>query len=171
MRASESSTDAVSRTSVGNPSAPIDSAADARKSLCYAENFVYAPPVAKVRRFMERSGGAILDIRAEESHSGSHAAYARTWRTSGGGSLLRLGAHPFEVHPIVSPDKRNKQGFALILGASNGVAAVKRRDPPTRAFCRRILRTDEQDLLAVRTPNRIDRRREIGPNSPRRRSY
>lgn len=63
-------------------------------TLCYAENFVYAPPVAKIRRFLERSGGAILDIRAEESHSGSHAAYARRWRTSGGGSLLRLGAHP-----------------------------------------------------------------------------
>jgi predicted dehydrogenase len=54
-------------------------------------NFVYAPPVAKIRRFMERSRGAILDLRAEESHSGSHAAYARRWRTSGGGSLLRLG--------------------------------------------------------------------------------
>lgn len=74
--------------------AVLDAAAEAGVTLCYAENFVYAPSVAKIRRFIERSGGAILDIRAEESHSGSHAAYARRWRTSGGGSLLRLGAHP-----------------------------------------------------------------------------
>lgn len=72
----------------------VEAAADARVALCYAENFVYAPPVSKIRRFLERSGGAILDIRGEESHSGSHATYARAWRTSGGGSLLRLGAHP-----------------------------------------------------------------------------
>jgi predicted dehydrogenase len=72
----------------------LNAAASAGVTLCYAENFIYAPPVAKLRRFMERSGGAILEVRAEESHSGSHAAYARRWSTSGGGSLLRLGAHP-----------------------------------------------------------------------------
>jgi predicted dehydrogenase len=74
--------------------AVLDAVSGAGVTLCYAENFVYAPPVAKIRRFIEKSGGAILEIRAEESHSGSHAAYARRWRTSGGGSLLRLGAHP-----------------------------------------------------------------------------
>jgi predicted dehydrogenase len=55
---------------------------------------VYAPPVAKLRRLLEASGGAILELRAEESHSGSHAAYARRWRSAGGGSLLRMGSHP-----------------------------------------------------------------------------
>jgi len=35
-----------------------------------------------------------MDIRAEQSHSGSHALHARRWKTSGGGSLMRLGAHP-----------------------------------------------------------------------------
>ncbi len=72
----------------------LDAVAAARVRLCYAENFVYAPPVAKIRRFIRRCGGAILDLRAEESHSGSHAAYSRRWRTSGGGSLLRMGSHP-----------------------------------------------------------------------------
>lgn len=66
-------------------------------TLCYAEDFVYAPPVAKLRRLLEASGGAILELRAEESHSGSHAAYSRRWKTSGGGSLLRMGAHPIGV--------------------------------------------------------------------------
>jgi predicted dehydrogenase len=60
----------------------------------YAENWIYAPPLAKLKRLIKVSGGTILDIRAEGSHSGSGAAYSRRWKTSGGGSLMRLGAHP-----------------------------------------------------------------------------
>ena len=66
-------------------------------TLCYAEDFVYAPPVTKLKRLAAASDGAILELRAEESHSGSHAAYARRWVTSGGGSLLRMGSHPIGV--------------------------------------------------------------------------
>lgn len=62
--------------------------------FCYAEDWVYAPPVSKIKRIVKVSGGTILDIRAEESHSGSHAEYALRWKTSGGGALLRLGCHP-----------------------------------------------------------------------------
>ncbi len=65
-----------------------------RVTLGYAENFVYAPPVAKLRRLMDAGGGTLLDLRAEESHSGSHAAYSRRGRTAGGGSMLRMGSHP-----------------------------------------------------------------------------
>ncbi|HVP79529.1 MAG TPA: Gfo/Idh/MocA family oxidoreductase [Thermodesulfobacteriota bacterium] len=60
----------------------------------YAENFVYAPPVTKLKSLMKACQGTVLDIRAEESHSGSHAPYSREWKTSGGGSLMRLGSHP-----------------------------------------------------------------------------
>jgi predicted dehydrogenase len=65
-----------------------------RVKFGYAENFVYAPPVTKLKHLMKACQGTVLDIRAEESHSGSHAAYSREWRTSGGGSLIRLGSHP-----------------------------------------------------------------------------
>jgi predicted dehydrogenase len=65
-----------------------------RIRFCYAEDWVYAPPVTKVKRIIQASAGTILDIRAEESHSGSHAEYSRKWKTSGGGALLRLGCHP-----------------------------------------------------------------------------
>ena len=65
-----------------------------RVIMGYAENFVYAPPVAKLRRLMDAGGGTLLDLRAEESHSGSHAAYSRRWATAGGGSMLRMGSHP-----------------------------------------------------------------------------
>jgi predicted dehydrogenase len=60
----------------------------------YAENWVYAPPFLKLKRLMQASQGTILDIRSEMSHSGSQAPYSRQWKNSGGGSLMRLGAHP-----------------------------------------------------------------------------
>ncbi len=65
-----------------------------RVTLGYAENWVYAPPVEKLRRLIRVSGGTILDLRAEESHSGSHSPYSRQWRHTGGGTLLRMGVHP-----------------------------------------------------------------------------
>ena len=77
-----------------NADAVLDACRRNRVSLGYAENFVYAPPVAKLRRLMDASGGILLDLRAEESHSGSHAAYSRRWATAGGGSMLRMGSHP-----------------------------------------------------------------------------
>ena len=65
-----------------------------RMKFCYAEDWVYAPPLTKIKRIVRVSSGTIMDIRAEESHSGSHAEYSRKWKTSGGGALLRLGCHP-----------------------------------------------------------------------------
>lgn len=62
--------------------------------LMYAENWLHAPAVQKTKRLAEASGGTILEIRAQECHSGSHASYAKSWRLAGGGALLRLGSHP-----------------------------------------------------------------------------
>ncbi|MGH7354826.1 MAG: Gfo/Idh/MocA family protein [Candidatus Rokuibacteriota bacterium] len=72
----------------------LEAVAKAGVTLCYAEDFVYAPPVTKLKRLAAAGDGTILELRAEESHSGSHAAYARRWQTAGGGSLLRMGSHP-----------------------------------------------------------------------------
>lgn len=76
--------------------------------LLYAENWVYAPAIQKVQQLMAASGGTILRIQGEESHSGSHAAYSRRWRTAGGGSLLGKGCHPL--------------GAALYLKRAEGIA-------------------------------------------------
>ena len=62
--------------------------------LMYAENWLYSPAVRKAKALVEASGGTILEIRAQECHSGSHANYAKEWRYSGGGALIRLGPHP-----------------------------------------------------------------------------
>jgi len=89
--------DRMLEAALANADAVLEAVTRAGVTLCYAEDFVYAPPVAKLRRLMEVGGGVVLELRAEESHSGSHAAYARRWRTSGGGSLLRMGSHPVGV--------------------------------------------------------------------------
>lgn len=63
-------------------------------TLMYAENWVYAPSVQKARRLIEGGSGPVMRMVAEESHSGSHASYAKYWSRAGGGSLLRTGSHP-----------------------------------------------------------------------------
>ncbi|WP_308993291.1 Gfo/Idh/MocA family oxidoreductase [Mariniflexile litorale] len=61
--------------------------------FCYAENWVYAPPVVKMRNLIAASKGAILEVRAEENHSGSNSVFSREWKHTGGGALLRMGSH------------------------------------------------------------------------------
>jgi predicted dehydrogenase len=62
-------------------------------TLCYAENWLYAPPIVKLRKLVAASQGAILSLRAEENHSGSGSTMAREWKSAGGGALLRMGVH------------------------------------------------------------------------------
>ena len=61
--------------------------------FCYAENWVYAPPIDKMRRLIAATKGSILELRAEENHSGSNSVFSRDWKTTGGGALLRMGVH------------------------------------------------------------------------------
>ena len=82
------------REALANADAILGAAERSSVKLMYAENFVYAPSVAKARHLIAESGSPILELRAQECHSGSHAAYAKRWREAGGGALLRLGAHP-----------------------------------------------------------------------------
>jgi len=46
--------------------------------LCYAENWVYAPPIQRARRLLTAAGGPILRIVGEESHGGTQKARARS---------------------------------------------------------------------------------------------
>ncbi|HUJ10155.1 MAG TPA: Gfo/Idh/MocA family oxidoreductase [Verrucomicrobiae bacterium] len=61
--------------------------------FCYAENWVYAPPIDKMRRLIASSKGSILELRAEENHSGSNSVFSKEWKSTGGGVLLRMGVH------------------------------------------------------------------------------
>ncbi len=62
-------------------------------AFCYAENWIYAPPIAKMRRLIAASKGSVLELRAEENHSGSNSVFSREWQSTGGGALLRMGVH------------------------------------------------------------------------------
>ena len=82
-------------------------AADAAHGwCCYAENWVYAPPVTKAASLLAAAGGPVLRIQAEESHSGTHSEPNKHWLTAGGGALLGKGCHPL--------------GAALMLKARDG---------------------------------------------------
>jgi predicted dehydrogenase len=118
-----------------------------RVMLGYAENFVYAPPVAKLRRLMDRGGGALLDLRAEESHSGSHAAYARRWVTAGGGSLLRMGSHPIgAVIHLKHHEGRRRSGRPTRVRSVIAEVGHLTRTPAFRAEPRKWLAHDWHDV-------------------------
>lgn len=61
--------------------------------LMYGENWVYAPAIRRAAGLLEASGGPVLEMRGWECHSGSHSPYSKLWRYTGGGALIRLGAH------------------------------------------------------------------------------
>jgi len=67
------------------------------KLFMYAEDWIYAPAVAKTVEILNATQDKILFMKAEESHSGSHAAHAAQWSMTGGGALLRMGCHPLST--------------------------------------------------------------------------
>src|SRR5262249_54539385 len=121
----------------------LEAVAKAGVTLCYAEDFVYAPPVAKLRRLLDASGGAILELRAEESHSGSHAAYATRWQSAGGGALLRMGSHPIgAVLHLKHWEGLKRRGRPIRTRA--GVASLTRL--PSVAALKRHMSTRAEDV-------------------------
>ena len=85
----------------------LDAARESGKKICYAENWVYAPAVAKECEIVTKSGGQILWIIGDESHSGSHSPYYGIWKFSGGGSLVGKGCHPLTA---AAPEARGGRG-------------------------------------------------------------
>lgn len=88
-------------TMLQNAVASCDRIAEAAQrsgcTVCYAENWIYAPAVQKEREIVEKSCAQILWIMGNESHSGSHSPYYGIWRHSGGGSLVGKGCHPLSA--------------------------------------------------------------------------
>ncbi len=63
-------------------------------TIYYAENWVYAPSIQKEVEILKKTGGQILWMHGEESHSGSHSAAYGDWKLAGGGSAIGKGCHP-----------------------------------------------------------------------------
>jgi predicted dehydrogenase len=94
VRASDTPRDIMLAEALHSADTLLHAAATAGVQIAYGENLVYSPVVRRTQELLAQSGGRLLEIRASECHSGSHAAYARRWREAGGGALLRLGSHP-----------------------------------------------------------------------------
>lgn len=101
----------------------------------YAEDWVYAPAVAKTAEIIRATGDKILFMKAEESHSGSHAAHAAQWSMTGGGALIRQGCHPLSACLYLKQVEAKARGETITIrdvtcdvgNLTGGVAAQERR--------------------------------------------
>ncbi len=98
--------------------AMVDVATEAGVPLMYGENWIYAPSITRAAGLLDKGGGPLLEMRGWESHSGSHAAYARSWKTAGGGALLRLGSHALGAMLHLKSAEGQRRGGAPICLAS-----------------------------------------------------
>jgi predicted dehydrogenase len=130
-----------------NADAVVEACHRNKVTMGYAENFVYAPPVAKLRRLMDASGGTLLDLRAEESHSGSHASYSRRWLTAGGGSMLRMGSHPIgAVIHLKHYEGMQKSGKPIRVKSVLADVAQLSKHPAVQAAPKKYLVTAWEDV-------------------------
>jgi len=89
------------------------------KLFMYAEDWVYAPAVAKTAEILRATKDKILFMKGDESHSGSHAAHAAEWAMTGGGSLIRMGCHPLSTVLYLKGVEAAARGEAIVVTAVN----------------------------------------------------
>jgi predicted dehydrogenase len=83
----------------------------------YAEDWVYAPAVAKTVEILKATKDKVLFMKGEESHSGSHAAHAAQWGSTGGGSLIRMGCHPLSALLYLKQIEAKARGEKITVSA------------------------------------------------------
>jgi predicted dehydrogenase len=83
----------------------------------YAEDWIYAPAVTKAAEMLRATRDKILFMKAEESHSGSHAAHAAQWAQSGGGALIRQGCHPLSAVLHLKQVEANARGEQISVAS------------------------------------------------------
>jgi predicted dehydrogenase len=97
----------------------------------YAEDWIYAPAVTKTAEILKATKDKILFMKAEESHSGSHAAHAAQWSMTGGGSLIRMGCHPLStVLYLKQVEARSRGEKIAVTGVTADVGNVAACLPP-----------------------------------------
>lgn len=105
------------------------------KIFMYAEDWVYAPAIAKTVEMVKATKDKILFMKAEESHSGSHAAHAAQWGLTGGGSLIRMGCHPLSAVLYLKQEEAKARGESITIAAvtadvGNVVACLRPEERP-----------------------------------------
>lgn len=110
----------------------VRAAEAANVQLAYGENLVHCPAVRRLQELLAQSDARCLEIRASESHSGSHADYAKRWREAGGGALLRLGSHPIGVAlHLKRVEGERRYGRPIEVAAVSGEVATMALEPPS----------------------------------------
>src|SRR6478672_7147977 len=87
------------------------------KLFMYAEDWVYAPAIAKIVEVLKATKDKVLFMKGEESHSGSHAAHAAQWAMTGGGSLIRMGCHPLSAVLFLKQVEARARGERIAVSA------------------------------------------------------
>src|SRR5262249_3583740 len=103
--------------------------------VMYAEDWIYAPAVTKTVEILKATKDKILFMKAEESHSGSHAAHAAQWSMTGGGSVIRMGCHPLSTVLYLKQVEGNSRGeriavTGVIADVGNVAASLSPQDRP-----------------------------------------
>ena len=110
----------------------------------YAEDWIYAPAVTKTVEILQATKDKILFMKAEESHSGSHAAHAAQWSMTGGGSLIRMGCHPLStVLYLKQVEARSRGEHITASGVTADVGNVAACLPPQE---RRFIKANPVDV-------------------------
>lgn len=81
----------------------------------YAEDWVYAPAVSKMAEMLQATKDKVLFLKAEASHSGSHADHAARWDMTGGGALIRQGCHPLSAVLYLKQVEAKSRGEAVSI--------------------------------------------------------
>jgi predicted dehydrogenase len=105
------------------------------KLFMYAEDWIYAPAVAKTVEILKATKDKILFMKAEESHSGSHAPHAAEWAMTGGGSLIRMGCHPLSAVLYLKQVEARARGETIavtevVADTGNVAASVPAAEKP-----------------------------------------
>ena len=110
----------------------------------YAEDWIYAPAVAKTVEILQATRDKILFMKADESHSGSHAAHAAQWAMTGGGSLIRMGCHPLSTVLYLKQVEAKARGERIsVAGVTADVGHVAAGLKPQE---RRFIKADPVDV-------------------------
>ncbi len=118
----------------------------------YAEDWVYAPAVTKASEILRKTGDKILFLKAEESHSGSHARHAAEWEQTGGGSMIRQGCHPISavLHlKMVEAKTRGEKFGVKSVVCDTGVVTEALSEEEHRFIAARPVDVEDWSMLSL----------------------
>ena len=122
------------------------------KLFMYAEDWVYAPAVTKASEILKKTGDKILFLKAEESHSGSHAWHAAEWEQTGGGSMIRQGCHPISaaLHLKMTEAKTRGEKFSVAsVLCDTGIVTDRLTDEERRFIAARPKDVEDWSMLSL----------------------